>query len=74
MAPCYGEAFKMIPWRLCCGKRHYGVQCPDGKCMCCYCFDRFEVDELAIEDGNKIDVCWPCYNWEQERLNSSETN
>jgi len=58
----------MIPWRLCCGQQHLGVQCPDGMYMCCLCFDRFEVDELAIEDGDTIDVCWTCFNWEQERL------
>jgi hypothetical protein len=29
--------------------------------MCCLCFDRFPVEELALEDGTPIDICKPCY-------------
>lgn len=50
------------PVRLCCGQRHWGPQCPDGKVMCCMCFDRFEVEGLSVdpEDGITIDVCLAC--------------
>lgn len=49
------------PARLCCGQRHYGVICPDGKVMCCLCFERFTVDELSeTVDGDKQDVCRAC--------------
>lgn len=49
------------PIRLCCFQRHTGVVCPDGKVMCCLCFDRFEVAELFVEaDGDTYDVCRPC--------------
>lgn len=58
----------MIPYRICCGKQHIGPICPDNKVMCCYCFERVTQDDLAIENGIKVDVCWPCFNWEQEEL------
>lgn len=62
-----------IPFRLCCGQQHIGVQCPDGKVMCCLCFDRFSYSDLSVnEDGDKTDVCLECRNWEQERLNKRE--
>jgi len=49
------------PVRLCCGQRHFGVVCPDGKVMCCLCFGRFTPDELSeTVDGDKQDVCVPC--------------
>ena len=49
------------PVRLCCGQRHYGAVCPDGKVMCCLCFSRFEIAELNVtEDGTPEDVCRPC--------------
>lgn len=48
------------PVRLCCGMRHYGPQGPDGKVMCCLCFGRFDLDQLAEEDGKKTDVCSSC--------------
>ncbi len=49
------------PVRLCCGERHAGPQCPDGKVMCCLCFERFDVDELATNNqGEKTDVCIQC--------------
>lgn len=54
------------PTRLCCGQKHYGVQCPDGKVMCCLCFDRFEVKDLTLtEDGTPEDVCKSCNRIEQ---------
>lgn len=48
------------PVRLCCGERHWNVQCPDGKVMCCICFDRVEVSELIERNGMKQDVCKGC--------------
>lgn len=50
------------PVRLCCGQRHIGPICPDGKVMCQLCFDRFDTNDLAIdpEDGKKWDVCIEC--------------
>lgn len=61
-APPNGEAFLMeIPMKLCCMQRHRGVQCPDGRVMCCICFDRVKVEELNItEDGTPEDVCRNC--------------
>lgn len=54
------------PVRICCGKRHGGVQCPDGKVMCCLCFERFLVTELATEeDGIPTNVCKPCQRIEE---------
>lgn len=51
------------PVRLCCGTRHAGVVCPDGKVMCCLCFKRVEQDELATyDDGFRMDVCQSCWN------------
>lgn len=49
------------PVRLCCGQRHDGAVCPDGKVMCCVCFERVRVDDLNVTpDGKKEDVCRPC--------------
>lgn len=57
------------PTRLCCGKKHYGVQCPDGKVMCCLCFSRFEVKDLNVtEDGRPEDVCVQCALEEAEMV------
>ena len=51
-----------IPVRLCCGQRHWTMQCPDGKVMCCLCFSRFDLDELHIDgDGQRENVCEPCH-------------
>lgn len=58
----------MIPYRLCCGKQHLGTICLDNKVMCCYCFSRVTLDELALDDGDKTDVCQECWNREQEQL------
>lgn len=62
----------MIPFRVCCGRQHLGPVCPDGKVMCCICFDRVPQDQLAVdpEDGQRVDVCIPCRKWEVERLNA----
>lgn len=50
------------PVRLCCGTRHYGAACPDGKVMCCLCFHRFSQDELyRDESGRSVNVCIKCY-------------
>jgi len=48
------------PVRLCCGERHWGSICPDGKVMCCICFRRVERWELNVKDGKKEDVCKTC--------------
>ena len=49
------------PVRVCCGQRHFGALCPDGKVMCCLCFERFPVSELSeTVDGDKQDVCVRC--------------
>jgi hypothetical protein len=48
------------PVRVCCGQRHYGVTCPDGKIMCCVCFERFDKADLMVEDGTTYDVCRGC--------------
>ncbi len=51
----------MNPVRLCCGQRHNGPQCPDGKVMCCLCFDRFDLASLnVLADGTYEDVCKAC--------------
>lgn len=52
------------PVRLCCMTRHYGVECPDGKFMCCLCFHRFDVDDAAVQDGDRVDVCQSCSDLE----------
>ena len=49
------------PVRLCCLQRHWGPICPDGKVMCCLCFERFEIEDLTeAENGQKQDVCRDC--------------
>lgn len=51
----------MIPYRLCCGKQHLGVECPDGKVLCCMCFERVEQSELnVLPDGTKENCCKRC--------------
>ena len=50
-----------VPVRLCCGQRHRGAVCPDGKVMCCICFERVSQDDLRVlPDGKKEDVCKAC--------------
>lgn len=54
-----------IPVRLCCGQRHWGIVCPDGKVQCCLCFSRFDVEDLSeTVDGDKQDVCRECAEME----------
>ena len=60
------------PHRLCCGQRHSGIICPDGKVMCCICFSRFSQDDRAVdpEDGLKRNACKKCQEtedrWKEE--------
>jgi len=57
-----------MPVKLCCGKRHSGAQCADGKVMCALCFIRFPVEELnKTEDGTPEDVCIDCATEEELR-------
>lgn len=58
----------MIPIRVCCGQRHAGPVCPDGLVMCCICFRRVPVDQLAVDpaDGRRWDVCQQCRSREME--------
>lgn len=54
------------PVRLCCGQRHFGPVCPDGKVMCCLCFNRVAQDKLRLlPNGQLEDVCIECH--ENER-------
>lgn len=48
------------PVQVCCGQRHYGATCPDGKTMCCVCFERFGKPDLMVENGTTYDVCKGC--------------
>lgn len=51
------------PVRLCCGERHYGARCPDGRVMCSHCFERFPDDELMRDEHDRSkrwDVCLEC--------------
>jgi hypothetical protein len=58
------------PVRLCCLKRHNGTVCPDGKVMCCLCFDRFSKEELNIgPDGRPENVCRVCAEEEKNLKN-----
>jgi hypothetical protein len=57
-----------VPVRLCCGQRHHGPVCPDGKVMCCLCFNRVEQSGLALEGGSRVDVCIPCRTDELARI------
>ena len=41
----------LAPVRICCGKRHLSVDCPDGHVMCCLCFDRFPVSDLNFAEN-----------------------
>lgn len=50
----------MIPYRVCCGQQHTGAMCPDGLVMCCHCFERVGVDQLAVLLCELVDVCKPC--------------
>lgn len=53
--------FNEPPVRSCCQQRHWGVVCPDGKVMCCICFDRVEQDQLHTnQDGVTENMCKSC--------------
>ena len=55
------------PIRLCCMKRHFGAQCPDGLVMCCLCFKRFPLVKLGkTRDGEPTDVCVYCAEMERK--------
>ncbi len=56
------------PVRLCCGQRHAGPVCPDGKVMCCLCYGRFAVADLNVSNGKPEDVCKACAEEERERI------
>lgn len=50
-----------MPVRVCCGKEHSGVMCPDGLVMCCLCFERVPVTRLHVtSDGGRENVCQSC--------------
>ena len=52
---------RIPPVRLCCGQRHWGVLCPDGKVMCCICFSRFPESGLFVNsEGRREDICVSC--------------
>ena len=59
-------AFGRRIFRSCCGQSHPGPVCPDGLVMCCLCFERVPIDQLATDpdDGQKVDVCQPCREYE----------
>lgn len=59
------DSAAFVPWRACCGQQHLIPQCPDGKVMCCLCFDRFDVADLHVTPDGTEDVCKMC--WERER-------
>jgi hypothetical protein len=52
------------PTRACCGQPHAGATCSDGLVMCCLCFERVKPEDLATEDGQRVDVCRPCMEQE----------
>ncbi len=50
------------PVRVCCGQRHSGPVCPDGRVMCAICFEKFNQDQLAVDskDGKLRNICREC--------------
>ena len=55
------ESSGSAPIRLCCGQAHWGAVCPDGKVMCCICFEHVSQDDLnVLANGKKEDVCKSC--------------
>lgn len=58
------------PYRLCCGQQHTGPVCPDGKIMCCLCFERVERDQLHVDEKNQTwDICKTCQEGEVQAIN-----
>lgn len=42
--------------------------------MCCLCFGRFTVEELSeTVDGDKQDVCVPCYEAERDYPSAAQS-
>ena len=69
------SAEKDAPVRVCCGQRHYGVECPDRMVMCCVCFERFGKADLMTQNGITYDVCKRCgprVTWEATRITPPE--
>jgi alpha-tubulin suppressor-like RCC1 family protein len=59
---------RIPPVRLCCGKRHTGVICPDGKVMCQICWHRFDQDGMYVDNqGDRWDVCEKCGREDADR-------
>lgn len=56
----YTGIMREPPVRLCCGKRHFGVVCPDGSVQCCVCLERFALDELSQVEDDFVNVCIAC--------------
>ena len=55
------------PFRICCGKQHWGAVCPNGTVMCCMCFYNVTQDKLhVLPNGMKEDCCQECYNKEHK--------
>ena len=61
-----GKPLTEPPTRLCCGKKHWGVLCPDGKVMCQICFHRFDVADLWRDREGVWDVCKTCGEHEEQ--------
>jgi hypothetical protein len=57
------------PYRLCCGQQHWGPVCPDGKVMCCQCFERVDREKLYTDTNTTTwDVCQACHEAEQKAI------
>lgn len=64
-----GFSLNEPPFRPCCGQQHWGVVCPDGKIMCCLCYERVEKEDLhETEPGVYENVCQVCYDHEDMML------
>lgn len=68
------QRIMLPPVRLCCGERHVGPVCLDGKVMCCLCFERKSIEELnTTPDGEVEDVCKTCAAKEQEQMQQTQS-
>jgi hypothetical protein len=57
------DIYDQAPVRVCCGQRHYGAQCLDGRAMCCICFEvktKAELEPVSDSPGKVWDVCREC--------------
>lgn len=52
------------PYRLCCGKPHWGPVCPDGLVMCQLCYDRVKQGDLHRDEEGTWDICQKCHEAE----------